>query len=74
MIDCDCWCDIDKDDGGDDGANDDDVDNDDGDDDDDVDVDDGVYIFAIVYFVVNTSSFLSIHLNIFYKDWHIFAV
>ena len=38
------------------------------DDDDDVDVDDGVYIFAIVYFVVNTSSFLSIHLNIFYKD------
>ena len=50
MIDCDCWCDIDKDDGGDD-DNRDDVDNDDGDD--DVDVDDGVDIFAIVYFVVN---------------------
>ena len=49
----------------------DDVDNDDGDDvnddDDDHDVDDGVDIFTIVDLVVNTSTFLPIHLNIFIK-------
>jgi hypothetical protein len=64
VIDCDRSCDIDKDDGGDnDDNNDDDVD----DVDVDVDVDDGVDIFTIVDFVVNTSSFLSMHPNIFIK-------
>jgi len=57
VIDCDRWCDIDKDDGGDNDDNNDDVD----------DVDDGVDIFTIVDFVVNTSSFLSMHPNIFIK-------